>query len=61
MKKTLFPLLLVLILIPGMNAQSVQDKPVKHFFACTDYTQGIVCIISDEGKMVWQYPATELQ
>ncbi len=26
-------------------------------FACTDYTQGLVCIISGEGKLIWQYPA----
>jgi len=32
-------------------------KPVKHTFACTDYTQGMVFIISEEGKVLWQYPA----
>jgi hypothetical protein len=40
-----------------IQAQKVQDFSTRHTFACTDYTQGIVCIISDEGKMLWQYPA----
>ena len=26
-------------------------------FLCSDYTQGIVCIISEGGKLLWQYPA----
>jgi hypothetical protein len=30
---------------------------VKHSFACTDYTQGKVFIISDEGKLIWDYEA----
>jgi outer membrane protein assembly factor BamB len=32
-------------------------QPVKHTFACTDYTQGMVFIISETGKVLWQYPA----
>jgi hypothetical protein len=44
-------------LTQGIHAQKVQDLHTRHTFACTDYTQGIVCIISDEGKMLWQYPA----
>lgn len=32
-------------------------QPVKHTFVCTDYTQGKVFIISEEGKPVWEYPA----
>ena len=39
------------------GAQTRQAGEVKHTFLCADYTQGIVCIISDEGKIVWQYPA----
>ncbi len=57
MKKILFLFLFLITLTPVSFAQSAQDTLTKHFFACTDYTQGIVCIISDEGKMVWQYPA----
>ena len=37
----------------GLTAQI----PVRHSFVCTDYTQGKVCIISDEGKLLWQYDA----
>lgn len=33
-------------------------QPVKHSFVCTDYTQGKVFIISEEGKAIWEYPAT---
>jgi hypothetical protein len=32
-------------------------QPVKHSFVCTDYTQGKVFIISEEGKAIWEYPA----
>jgi hypothetical protein len=39
------------------RAQTRQTGEVKHTFLCADYTQGIVCKISDEGKIVWQYPA----
>lgn len=38
-------------------AQTGQPGKVQHAFVCTDYTQGIVCIFSEEGKLVWQYPA----
>jgi outer membrane protein assembly factor BamB len=57
MKKTTFYLLLLLFFSPGIHSQSVQSPLVKHTFACTDYTQGLVCIISDEGKLLWQFPA----
>jgi hypothetical protein len=57
MKKTLLYLLLLIIFTPVLQAQIIQDTLSKHFFACTDYTQGKVCIISDEGKLVWEYPA----
>lgn len=32
-------------------------QPVKHTFVCTDYTQGKVFIISEEGNAIWDYPA----
>ncbi len=32
-------------------------QPVKHYFVCTDYTQGKLYIISEEGKAIWEYPA----
>lgn len=36
---------------------SLLAQPVKHSFVCTDYTQGKVFIISEQGKPVWEYPA----
>lgn len=57
MKRTFLYLLIPLTLISGLHAQTVQENPAKHFFACTDYTRGTICIISDEGKLLWQYPA----
>lgn len=33
-------------------------QPIKHTFVCTDYTQGKVFIISEGGKAIWEYPAT---
>ena len=33
-------------------------EPSGHPFACTDYTQGKVFIVSKEGKIEWDYPAT---
>ena len=53
MKRALFKLLISAIFINNVSAQTA----MKHSFICTDYTQGIICIISDEGKLVWQYPA----
>jgi|WetSurMetagenome_2_1015567.scaffolds.fasta_scaffold02260_3 hypothetical protein len=51
-------LLLLLFLFANIIAsQGSQKGKVKHTFVCTDYTQGIVCIISEDGKLIWQYPA----
>jgi hypothetical protein len=36
---------------------SLLAQPIKHSFVCTDYTQGKVFIISEEGKAIWEYPA----
>jgi len=57
MKNTVLLLLILTTFTSGIHSQTGRDARTKHTFACTDYTQGIVCIISDEGKMVWQYPA----
>lgn len=38
-------------------AQINQVGEIRHKFLCSDYSQGIVCIISEEGKLIWQYPA----
>lgn len=57
MKTTLFQLIVFVIFIHSLSAQTTNNGSIKHFFACTDYTQGMVCIISEEGKLIWQYPA----
>ena len=57
MKTTLFQLCIFVIFIHSLVAQTTNNGNLKHFFACTDYTQGRVCIISEEGKLIWQYPA----
>jgi len=36
---------------------TIFSQPVNHSFVCTDYTQGKVFIISEEGKVIWEYPA----
>jgi len=48
-------LMLFLFLFAGALIRHTGE--IKHSFLCADYTQGIVCIISDEGKLLWQYPA----
>jgi hypothetical protein len=53
MKRQLFQLLFYIVFIHNLNAQT----EIKHSFVCTDYTGGLVCIISDEGKLLWDYPA----
>ena len=55
MKKIVIPLLILAVLIQNISAQKV----IKHSFACTDYSQGMVFIISEDGKPVWQYPAEQ--
>jgi len=50
-------LLFLLNSFVSAQAQSGRKGEMKHTFLCADYTQGIVCIISDEGKILWQYPA----
>jgi outer membrane protein assembly factor BamB len=57
MRKILLLSALAVIFLSGMFAQS--PGTVKHTFACTDYTQGMVFIISSEGKVLWQYPAEQ--
>jgi hypothetical protein len=53
MKISLFFLLVLTFSIQNV----VAGQPVKHSFACTDYSQGMVFIISEKGKVQWQYPA----
>ena len=60
MKKILKYLIIPAVLfVIGDTVSAKQHAPrlKKHNFACTDYTQGRVCIISDKGKLLWEYPA----
>ncbi len=57
MKTPVFQLLLCVLAIYYGNAQPAHSKVIEHSFACTDYSQGMVCIISGGGKLLWQYPA----
>jgi hypothetical protein len=50
---SIFLWIVSLLFVCSLKAQT----NVKHCFACTDYTGGQVCIISGEGKLIWQYPA----
>lgn len=54
--KRFFLLFFLPLLAVGLKGQTV---PVRHSFVCTDYTQGMVCIISEEGKLLWQYAAEQ--
>jgi hypothetical protein len=60
MKKIIHFILLILFLINGIVSLNAQPETLenKHAFACTDYTGGNVYIISESGKIEWQYPAT---
>ena len=40
----------------GETPAPIQQGP-GHHFACTDYSQGKVFIVTPEGKAVWEYPA----
>ena len=53
MKTILFHLLIFILSIYSLTGQT----PERHSFACTDYTQGMVFIFSEEGKILWKYPA----
>jgi len=59
MKRTLFQLFIFFIFIQSISPQSTFKNSVNHSFVCTDYTQGLVCIISEKGKLLWQYPAAQ--
>ena len=41
----------------ALAAAPEPPAPLCHPFACADYTQGKVCMVSEEGKIVWEYPA----
>lgn len=48
------------LFIPQVYCQGNEIQWGKpHEFICTDYTQGKVFIVSAEGKVEWEYPATD--
>jgi hypothetical protein len=59
MKMPLTLSVLCIILLSGdlILAQTGNKSEVQHSFACTDYSQGKVFIISETGKVEWEYPA----
>jgi hypothetical protein len=53
--KTAF--LATLLAIAAPCVQAAEPAVKGHRFACTDYTQGKVFIIGEDGKAEWEYPA----
>ena len=47
----------LLVVINSASAKRNEHKMIQNSFACTDYTQGKVFIISDKGEKLWEYPA----
>ncbi len=47
----------ILLLCQSVGAKIQGSKMVRHYFACTDYSQGKVFIISDKGEKIWEYDA----
>lgn len=58
LRKSITGLLLLVSL--SNNAQTANNRGLRYQFACTDYTQGMVFVISNTGKPVWYYPARAL-
>jgi outer membrane protein assembly factor BamB len=52
--------LVFLVLAPTaavIAAENASNAPLRHAFACTDYTQGKVFLVSAKGEVEWEYPA----
>ena len=47
----------IVLFAHSILAQTGRKSTVKHAFACTDYTQDVVCIFTEDGQVTWQYPA----
>ena len=56
MKLTIL-LLLALLPVGSVRSEPAAGTAYGHAFACTDYTQGKVFIVSRAGKIEWEYPA----
>lgn len=60
MKKIIIYLYTISLLVLFVNpscAKRSHPKMKRYNFACTDYTQGKVFIISELGEKMWEYPA----
>lgn len=57
MKKFISSTILFSVFLFNSFAQIDTAKIISHPFVCTDYTGGNVYIISDSGKIEWEYPA----
>jgi outer membrane protein assembly factor BamB len=42
---------------PAADPPVPAATPVKHRFACTDYSQGKVFLVDADGRVEWEYPA----
>ena len=57
--KTTILLLLALLPTGSARSETAATTAYGHAFACTDYTQGKVFIVSKAGKVEWEYPAAD--
>ena len=52
---------ILLVLCCAVLALGAQDTAIQtgtgHAFACADYSQGKVCIVSKDGAVEWSHPA----
>jgi hypothetical protein len=55
LRHTCFAVVLIGVLIGPLAAADARTN--DHPFACTDYSQGKVFLVSAEGKVEWDYPA----
>jgi rhamnogalacturonyl hydrolase YesR len=55
-KMTYYFLLMAIIALLPLPVDG-SNRDVRHCFACTDYTQGKVLIVSTEGSVEWEYSA----
>jgi len=57
MLQLLYKTAILPILFLTLSGNCQTGKINAHSFVCTDYTQGKVFIVSDEGRALWEYPA----
>lgn len=47
------------ILLIALMCGAALARAEGHRFACTDYSQGRVCLVGADGKVEWEYPAKD--